>query len=248
VRAPRRSWACPSRANGGHVSRAPGASRQTILLCELAKRGPPGRQPQGQALAAIKPPSAAAAAPRRALGASPPGPVRTPQTTLLNFGPAHAASYNELVEGIRRNLLLADWCDDEHKEVRRAAPARAGPGRERAPRRTRPAWRAARALSCNSGPCRPAAWACLFAWLFDSVHLQVTKARTSSRPRSPQSLLNNRQSKWAKEVLRNVRLSCNVAGVLNLVVKVPRGGRVRHQDGGCFVACALPCAGPRGRP
>lgn len=35
-----------------------------------------------------------------------------------------------------------------------------------------------------------------------------------------QSLLNGRQSKWAKELLRNVRLSCCVAGVLNLVVKV----------------------------
>jgi hypothetical protein len=37
---------------------------------------------------------------------------------LLHFGPEHAASYNELVEVIRRNLLLADWCDDEHREVR----------------------------------------------------------------------------------------------------------------------------------
>ena len=38
--------------------------------------------------------------------------------TLLNFGPEHAASYNDLAEVIRRNLLLADWCDDEHHEVR----------------------------------------------------------------------------------------------------------------------------------
>ena len=43
--------------------------------------------------------------------------MHTPQVTLLNFGPEHAASYNELVEVIRRNLLLADWCDDEHREV-----------------------------------------------------------------------------------------------------------------------------------
>lgn len=37
--------------------------------------------------------------------------------TLLHFGPEHAASYNALAEVIRRNLLLADWCDDEHNEV-----------------------------------------------------------------------------------------------------------------------------------
>jgi hypothetical protein len=40
------------------------------------------------------------------------------QVTLLDFSPEHAASYNALVEVIRRNLLLADWCDDAHKEVR----------------------------------------------------------------------------------------------------------------------------------
>lgn len=40
-----------------------------------------------------------------------------PQTCLLDFAPAHAASYNALVEVIRRNLLLADWCDDAHYEV-----------------------------------------------------------------------------------------------------------------------------------
>jgi hypothetical protein len=37
---------------------------------------------------------------------------------LLDFAPDHAASYNALVEVIRRNLLLADWCDDAHNEVR----------------------------------------------------------------------------------------------------------------------------------
>lgn len=40
------------------------------------------------------------------------------QVTLLDFAPAHASSYNALVEVIRRNLLLADWCDDTHTEVR----------------------------------------------------------------------------------------------------------------------------------
>jgi hypothetical protein len=41
------------------------------------------------------------------------------QVVLLDFAPDHAASYNALVEVIRRNLLLADWCDDVHNEVRR---------------------------------------------------------------------------------------------------------------------------------
>lgn len=49
-----------------------------------------------------------------------------------------------------------------------------------------------------------------------------------------QSLLNTRQSRWAKELLRNVRLSCCVAGVLNLVVKV----RIltRHSRGSDHIA------------
>lgn len=41
----------------------------------------------------------------------------TLQVTLLDFAPEHAASYNALVEVVRRNLLLADWCDDAHREV-----------------------------------------------------------------------------------------------------------------------------------
>ncbi len=41
-----------------------------------------------------------------------------------------------------------------------------------------------------------------------------------NQPSPPQSLLSTRQSKWAKEMLGNVRLSCCVAGALNLVVKV----------------------------
>jgi hypothetical protein len=39
------------------------------------------------------------------------------QVVLLDFASDHAASYNALVEVIRRNLLLADWCDDAHLEV-----------------------------------------------------------------------------------------------------------------------------------
>lgn len=39
------------------------------------------------------------------------------QVTLLDFAPDHAKSYNALVEVIRRNLLLGDWCDDTHIEV-----------------------------------------------------------------------------------------------------------------------------------
>eukprot|EP00879_Flechtneria_rotunda_P005819 GHRR01006123.1.p1 GENE.GHRR01006123.1~~GHRR01006123.1.p1 ORF type:complete len:1000 (+),score=452.54 GHRR01006123.1:320-3001(+) len=71
------------------------------------------------------------------------------KVTLLDFAPDHAASYNALVEVIRRNLLLADWCDDAHKE----------------------------------------------------------------------SLLNIKQSRWAKEMLGNIRLACCVAGAMNLVPK-----------------------------
>lgn len=45
------------------------------------------------------------------------------QVVLLDFAPDHAASYNALVEVIRRNLLLADWCDDAHNEVRAGGAA-----------------------------------------------------------------------------------------------------------------------------
>lgn len=38
------------------------------------------------------------------------------RTTLLDFAPDHAAGYNELVDVIRRNLLLADWLDEDHEE------------------------------------------------------------------------------------------------------------------------------------
>lgn len=47
---------------------------------------------------------------------TPPHPTPA-QVTLLDFAPEHASSYNALVEVIRRNLLLADWCDDAHVEV-----------------------------------------------------------------------------------------------------------------------------------
>lgn len=36
--------------------------------------------------------------------------------TYLNFVPGHARSYNELVETVRRNILLADWNDPSHVE------------------------------------------------------------------------------------------------------------------------------------
>jgi hypothetical protein len=36
---------------------------------------------------------------------------------LCEFTADHADSYNTLVETIRRNLLTADWCDENHKEV-----------------------------------------------------------------------------------------------------------------------------------
>ena len=38
------------------------------------------------------------------------------QVTRLAFARAHGASYNELVEVVERNLLLADWCDESHVE------------------------------------------------------------------------------------------------------------------------------------
>lgn len=36
--------------------------------------------------------------------------------TRLDFLPEHADSYNELVEVVERNLLLADWRDENHEE------------------------------------------------------------------------------------------------------------------------------------
>eukprot|EP00959_Pyramimonas_sp_CCMP1952_P262106 5480956-Pyramimonas_sp.AAC.1 len=41
------------------------------------------------------------------------------KATRLKFTPAHAASYNALgsvVRTVRRNLLLADWYDEDHSE------------------------------------------------------------------------------------------------------------------------------------
>lgn len=71
------------------------------------------------------------------------------KVTRLDFAPEHAHSYNELIEVVKLNLLLADWNDEDHNE----------------------------------------------------------------------SLLSVRNSKWGKEMLRNVRLSCCVAGNCDLAVK-----------------------------
>ncbi|KAK9843797.1 hypothetical protein WJX81_006788 [Elliptochloris bilobata] len=38
------------------------------------------------------------------------------KVTRLDFLPEHAESYNELVEVVERNLLLADWRDEHHEE------------------------------------------------------------------------------------------------------------------------------------
>ena len=38
------------------------------------------------------------------------------QVTKLDFAPEHACSYNELIEVIKLNLLLADWNDEDHNE------------------------------------------------------------------------------------------------------------------------------------
>ncbi|KAL0050649.1 hypothetical protein WJX82_004168 [Trebouxia sp. C0006] len=71
------------------------------------------------------------------------------KVTRLDFAPEHAHSYNELIEVVKLNLLLADWNDEDHNE----------------------------------------------------------------------SLLSMCNSKWGKEMLRNVRLSCCVAGNCDLAVK-----------------------------
>ena len=36
--------------------------------------------------------------------------------TQLDFAPEHAHSYNELIEVVKLNLLLADWNDEDHNE------------------------------------------------------------------------------------------------------------------------------------
>ncbi len=38
------------------------------------------------------------------------------QVTRLDFAPEHAYSYNELIEVVKLNLLLADWNDEDHNE------------------------------------------------------------------------------------------------------------------------------------
>lgn len=34
----------------------------------------------------------------------------------MDFAPEHALSSNELVEVVRKNILLGDWGDEDHKE------------------------------------------------------------------------------------------------------------------------------------
>eukprot|EP00892_Ulva_mutabilis_P003989 jgi/Ulvmu1/1962/UM012_0123.1 len=73
-------------------------------------------------------------------------PPCTRATVRLQFDPQHQASYNSLVEVVLRNLLLADWFDEGHKE----------------------------------------------------------------------SILHPGRSKWAAELLSNMRLACSVAGQANI--------------------------------
>lgn len=42
--------------------------------------------------------------------------VTAMQVTRLDFAPEHAYSYNELIEVVKLNLLLADWNDEDHNE------------------------------------------------------------------------------------------------------------------------------------
>lgn len=37
-------------------------------------------------------------------------------TKTLKFDPKHARNYNEFVAVVQRNLLLADWWDENHHE------------------------------------------------------------------------------------------------------------------------------------
>ena len=43
-------------------------------------------------------------------------PRLTRVLTRVSFRPSHAAAYNALVEAVERSLLLADWCDPDHRE------------------------------------------------------------------------------------------------------------------------------------
>ena len=43
-------------------------------------------------------------------------PRLTRVLTRASFRPSHAAAYNALVEAVERSLLLADWCDPDHRE------------------------------------------------------------------------------------------------------------------------------------
>ncbi|KAF8062721.1 hypothetical protein HT031_004051 [Scenedesmus sp. PABB004] len=98
---------------GGAGGRAPGVAGGAGVLVAEWGRGA-ARMPRAARRA---PPAAPALAARRAARDTPCATRRAlRQVSLLDFAPAHAASYNALVEVIRRNLLLADWCDDAHNE------------------------------------------------------------------------------------------------------------------------------------
>lgn len=38
------------------------------------------------------------------------------QVIVVDFAAKHALSYNELIEVVKKNLLLGDWGDEDHNE------------------------------------------------------------------------------------------------------------------------------------
>jgi hypothetical protein len=110
---------CSGRARGEHAARtacrrcpcatcvrpAQGAQQRFKARGRRACRPSPARRSADLALTAA--PSSAGLQRGRA---------RARQVTRLDFLPEHAASYNELVEVVERNLLLADWRDENHEE------------------------------------------------------------------------------------------------------------------------------------
>jgi len=106
-------------ACGEHAARTPCQHRP----CATHVKARPGRGALKPGGAKHAGPAPRAAAPTRRLQRpSSAGLQRfTPsssarQVTRLDFLPEHAASYNELVEVVERNLLLADWRDENHEE------------------------------------------------------------------------------------------------------------------------------------
>eukprot|EP00775_Hariotina_reticulata_P009277 gene9277-9442_t len=122
--------------------------------------------------------------------------TRARRVTLLDFAVAHAASYNALVEVIRRNLLMADWCDDSHYEVKTPTQGRADR-----------CWGSDATLA-GEGVGQRTVLAGTAVWINGSGGAEYAV-----------SLLNARNTKWAKEMIFNVRQACCVAGSLDLVVK-----------------------------